>query len=742
MINYIYFKKEAVRLRILLAATRMGIGGAETHILTLARALHKRGHYVHIVSAGGAYIPALISSKITHTVLPLDRKDIISVVKSARAIKSLAIEGHFDVVHAHGRIPAFICGMLSKQKGFPPFAVTAHGFYDPALPMRAFTLWGRRTVAVSEDVKAFLVEKYKLPPESIDVIINGVDTEVPAHQPSKRLRIVTASRLDGDTSLCPLLLCELITRIRRDFPELDPVLTIVGGGEKLPEIREAARRTNALCPGAVTVAGSVLDMPAILARADIFVGSSRAALEAMASSVPVILCSDMGCDGVLDETNLRRAEETNFTCRGGAQTDMETLRLALERLLCATPRERALYGAFGRAYVTRRASAELFADKTVTFWRDLIAGERGGIMLCGYFGAGNVGDDATLDSVLASLPEMPKGILPTVPAIRADRLPKGVVPIGRYNFLKIRKELSKTRLFLLCGGTLLQNSTSNRSLGYYYYMCDLAVRCGARVMLYAGGVGPVIGEDAVDEAIYTIENCDAVTLREPDSFDLLKKIGCCLDGVGISADVALKTEPIPLPESVTKLLGQDREVFAVSVRPLSGIARGEGARSPDEIYETVASAVRVIADRRNAIPVFVPLAPEDVRVCEKVCKRAERGVVVPRMRAGEIVSLLRNCSFVLGMRLHSAVFASVAGIPAITLAYDPKVASFARYAYHPAPLDPNSPDFNMRAIVAAAGSLYTNYTAAAQTVRARAIELVRCLDGDAELAAHIYKADI
>jgi polysaccharide pyruvyl transferase WcaK-like protein len=180
----------------------------------------------------------------------------------------------------------------------------------------------------------------------------------------------------------------------------------------------------------------------------------------------------------------------------------------------------------------------------------------------------------------------------------------------------------------------------------------------------------------------------------------------------------------------------------VSVRSLRGIARGEAAQKPADIYKMVADAVRVIADRRNALPLFIPLAPEDVRICERVCKSAERGIVMPRMRAGEIVSLLRNCSFVLGMRLHSAVFASVAGIPAITLAYDPKVASFARYAYHPAPLDPNSPDFNMRAIVASAGSLYTNYTAAAQTVRARAIELVRCLDGDAELAAHIYKADI
>ncbi len=720
----------------------MGIGGAETHILTLARVLHRRGHYVHIVSAGGAYIPALISSKITHTVLPLDRKDIVSVVKSARAIKKLAIEGHFDVVHAHGRIPAFICGMLAKQKGFPPFAVTAHGFYDPAPPRRAFTLWGRRTIAVSDDVKSFLVEKYKLDPESIDVIINGVDTDVPEHQPSKRLRIVTASRLDGDTSLCPLLLCELITRIRRDFPELDPVLTVVGGGEKLPEIREAARRTNALCPGAVTVAGSVLDMPSILARADIFIGSSRAALEAMAASVPVILCSDMGCDGVLDETNLRRAEETNFTCRGGAQTDIESLRLALERLICATPRERALYGAFGRAYVTRRASAELFAEKTLAFWRDLIAGERGGIMLCGYFGAGNAGDDATLDAVLASLPEMPKGIMPTVPAVRADKLPSGVVPIGRYNFPRIKRELSKTRLFLLCGGTLLQNSTSNRSLGYYNYMSDLAVRCGARVMLYSGGVGPLIGEEAVDETVYTIENCDAVTLREPDSFELLKKLGCSLDGVGVSADAALRTEPLPLPESIIKRLPEGREVFAVSVRPLGGIVRGEDAPKPAEVYKMVADAVRVIADRRNALPLFIPLAPEDVRICERVCKSAERGIVMPRMCAGYIISLMSKCSFTLGMRLHSAVFSSVAGIPALTLAYDPKVASFARYAYHPAPLDPNSPDFNMRAIVSAAGAVYTNYTAAVQTVRARATELVHCLEGDAELAAHIYKADI
>lgn len=720
----------------------MGIGGAETHILTLARQLRLLGHHVCILSSGGAYIPALISAQIEHVTLPLDRKDPISVISSARRIKGIATEGRFDIVHAHGRIPAFICGMLSRLGGFPPFAVTAHGLYDPKPPLRAFTLWGKRTIAVSEDVKSFLTEKYKLSAESIDIIINGVDTDVPAHQPSGRLRIVTASRLDDDTALCPTILCELMPRIRKDFPELDPTLTIVGGGSKLPELREAARLANSRAPGAVTVAGSVLDMPSILARADIFIGSSRAALEAMAASVPVILCSDMGCEGVVDENNLKHAEDTNFTCRGASPTDAEALRLALERLLCYTPHERALYGAFGRAYVMRRASAKLFAEKTLAFWRELIEAERGGIMLCGYFGAGNAGDDATLDAVISALPRLPKGVLPTVPARHADALPSGVRAIGRYDLPRIKKELKSTRLFILCGGTLLQNSTSNRSLAYYYLLLKLAAKQGARVMICAGGVGPLTGDEAAYEAVYSIENADAVTLREPESLALLKELECDTSGIAVTADAALNTVPAELPESVLSLLPEGKELFAVSVRPLNGLHREAGARPAFEIYDMIAAAVRVIADRRNAVPLLIPLAPADIKTCRNIMQKADRGILMPLLTAGELVTLISKCSFTLGMRLHSGVFSSVAGTPAIMIAYDPKVSAFARHAYHPAPLDPNAEDFNMRSIVAAAGSLYTNMNAARQTLRARTAELIKNTNADAVLIGQLYRAEL
>ncbi len=718
----------------------MGIGGAETHILTLARELKRRGHHIHIVSSGGVFESQLVSAQITHTTLPLDRKDIRSVLRSAREIWNIATEGRYDIVHAHGRIPAFICGMLSKRGGFPPFAVTAHGFYDPAPKNRFFTLWGRRTIAVSEDVKKFIVANYKLDPESIDVITNGVDTDVPPHQPSSRMRIVTASRLDGDTALCPLLLCELMPRLRRDFPELDPTLTVIGGGEKLGAMREAARLANVQSPGAVTVAGNVLDMPSMLARADIFVGSSRAALEAMASGVPVVLCSDMGCDGVVDETNLRRAEETNFTCRGAAPTDQDALRLAIERLMCATPRERSLYGAFGRAYVTRRASAKLFADKTLAFWQDLLAYERGGIMLCGYFGARNAGDDATLEAVMKALPPLPKGMKFSVPAVKKDALPEGVNAIGRYNYFKIKKELSRTRLFVLCGGSLMQNSTSNRSLFYYFRLAQLAIKQGARVMMYAGGVGPIIGNEAGYETITTVESCDAVTLRDPESYGLLEYLGCDVSGVAVTADAALLTEPLDPPDEVMDALPEEDRYFAVSVRPLRGLRRVDAQSTPSEIYDAIAVAVKTVADRRRAVPLWVPFAPEDEKLCAKLRKKAGCGKVLPLMRPGQIAGLFEMCEFVLGMRMHSIVFASVAGVPAIAIDYDPKVGAFARHAYHPAPIDPDAEGFGMRVIVSAAAELYSNMNAATQTVRARAVELTKLCVADAITADELYKA--
>ena len=43
-------------MKILMVTMKMDIGGAETHILELAKGLKEQGHSVHVVSEGGIFV--------------------------------------------------------------------------------------------------------------------------------------------------------------------------------------------------------------------------------------------------------------------------------------------------------------------------------------------------------------------------------------------------------------------------------------------------------------------------------------------------------------------------------------------------------------------------------------------------------------------------------------------------------------------------------------------------------------
>ena len=51
-------------MKVLLLIDGLDIGGAETHVLTLARALKKKGVDISLISAGGAFAKALTDDGI------------------------------------------------------------------------------------------------------------------------------------------------------------------------------------------------------------------------------------------------------------------------------------------------------------------------------------------------------------------------------------------------------------------------------------------------------------------------------------------------------------------------------------------------------------------------------------------------------------------------------------------------------------------------------------------------------
>ena len=110
--------KGGVKMRILMATMQLGIGGAETHIVELSKALKKRGIEVFVASQGGAYVSELEAVGIKHFKLPLNKKTIPAMRKSISGLKEIIEEYKIDVVHSHARIPGFILANLRRRMGF------------------------------------------------------------------------------------------------------------------------------------------------------------------------------------------------------------------------------------------------------------------------------------------------------------------------------------------------------------------------------------------------------------------------------------------------------------------------------------------------------------------------------------------------------------------------------------------------------------------------------------------------
>ena len=83
--------------------------------------------------------------------------------------------------------------------------------------------------------------------------------------------------------------------------------------------------------------------------------------------------------------------------------------------------------------------------------------------------------------------------------------------------------------------------------------------------------------------------------------------------------------------------------------------------------------------------VFVPFQTletekeNDVAVAERIAaqlsSQADVTVVEEHLTPGEIKEVIAGCDLVVGMRLHSVVFAAQAGVPVVALSYDPKVSA-------------------------------------------------------------------
>ncbi|MCL2575300.1 MAG: polysaccharide pyruvyl transferase CsaB [Defluviitaleaceae bacterium] len=673
--------------KVLMALMGMEIGGAETHVLELCKALKKQGLDVYVMSNGGVYESELLAAGIQHFKAPLHNKKLRNLVASYLGLKRVIVDHDIKLVHAHARIPAFLCGLLQKKLHFT-FVTTAHAMFNNAHIYRILTNFGDASIAIADDIKQNLLENYRMPSDKVFLTVNGINTETFGDKDvdcsgvlrefdleTYHKKIVNVSRMDKDMSHAAHRLIEIAPEMYQKNP--NSRIIIVGDGNDFEAVKaKAAVANTTIGTQYIVVTGTRTDVPKFLAAADVFVGVSRSALEAMACGKPVILSGGQGHQGVFEPATLAAAVANNFTCRGTAPVTMEGLKRDVFALMDASDDKLAELAKFGRKMVADNYSIEKMATDTLGLYTAVRKCPRPiNALVSGYYGSNNHGDDALLRSIVEDLRE----IEPKIRITAISKRPKEtqeiyeVDTLHRFNFVKIRKALKRTNTLIMGGGSLIQDLTSTRSLAYYTFVMNQAHKRRAKIMLYANGIGPLVSEKSKRRAVAALENVENITLRDTQSLMTLHELGLKNDAISVTADAAFGFRQADFEGGralLDKIQLTGKKYFCVSIRSWRTLK--------DDFIGEMSVFCDFMVEKYGLHPLFIPMQPSnDAEISTKILERVrQKGYFIEEeFSIEEILAIISGGEFLIGMRLHSIIYGANAGVPLIGLVYDPKVAA-------------------------------------------------------------------
>jgi len=306
------------------------------------------------------------------------------------------------------------------------------------------------------------------------------------------------------------------------------------------------------------------------------------------------------------------------------------------------------------------------------------------VLISGYYGFGNFGDEAILKIIVDELrtrrPDVAISVLSANPAQTASMY--GVAAIPRMNAPAVSAAIRSSDVVVSGGGGLLQNATSLRSLLYYTGIIREAKRAGRRCAIFAQGIGPLdfFGKQIVkgtcgDVGLAIVRDAQSAALLQPLVPRVHVELGA--DPVFLARQSAPEAAHDALArEGITDTSG---EIVTVVVRKSSLLPR---------IAPQLAAGIDRIVQKRAAHAVFVPLQrPEDVEASIDVIRRCKSA---PTLLGGPfdlnaMTALFRRSAAVISMRLHALVLAARLGVPLLAIPYDPKVSALVDELTYPLP---------------------------------------------------------
>jgi polysaccharide pyruvyl transferase CsaB len=293
------------------------------------------------------------------------------------------------------------------------------------------------------------------------------------------------------------------------------------------------------------------------------------------------------------------------------------------------------------------------------------------LVMLGYFGFGNAGDEAILAAELEAL-RAALGPATTFVAISGNpthtRETHGIEAVSRTDFRSMISTLRGADALIAGGGSLLQDVTSARPVAFYAGTMLTARALGKPVFVYAQGLGPITRPLNRRLAGLALRKATYVSLRDEASIQLAEALGA--PGATLVPD--------PVLGATFEAPAKDR--LAIALRPW-----------PGDWLDPVRTALTALA--ADIELVFVPFHEgQDLDLARSLANPLGAEVVEPTDHRRTLAAVAESRA-TLGMRLHALITAAAAHRPFVALAYDPKVTAFASLTTQPvAATLPEPPD--------------------------------------------------
>lgn len=315
------------------------------------------------------------------------------------------------------------------------------------------------------------------------------------------------------------------------------------------------------------------------------------------------------------------------------------------------------------------------------------------LVIEGFYGAGNTGDEAILAGMLTGL----RSVLPDVEVVVISHDAQRTRELHRVMAVDWRDLhgqsawLQSADALVFGGGGLCNDYWAGgpadvfddtwSGLAHYLRVPLLAHLHEVPTIVLAQGVGPLVREDSQRMVRQVLDLAADIIVRDQGSADLLRVIG--FEGqIDVSADPALLLEA---DEGAGARLLEDHGAGpggSAGERPLIGISVRSFQGITEEHFQVMTEAIGSFAASIQGHVVLLPFHSEGASSDEAACLAMSelfgedvphtylRGIATPQAMLG----VIGHMSCMIGMRYHAGVFALHRAVPYVSIAYDPKVS--------------------------------------------------------------------